>query len=221
MTSRSDETSTDSTVDGGLLADISSYYTAKLQAHGPSPRGVDWNGPESQQIRFRQLSRIVAGDRAFSINDLGCGYGAYFEFLKENYSQFAYVGYDVSPAMISAARERSGSGSGARYHVGAVPTEFADYGVASGIFNVRLTHGVARWRDYVNATLDQLNRTSRLAFAFNCLTTYSEPDKIRTDLFYADPCEIFDHCKRAFSRHVALLHDYGLYEFTILVRKAL
>jgi hypothetical protein len=29
----------------------------------------------------------------------------------------------------------------------------------------------------------------------------------------------FDHCKRNFSRQVALLHDYGLWEFTILVRK--
>jgi hypothetical protein len=32
---------------------------------------------------------------------------------------------------------------------------------------------------------------------------------------------IFDICKRKFSRNVALLHDYGLYEFTILVRKDL
>ena len=28
------------------------------------------------------------------------------------------------------------------------------------------------------------------------------------------PRAYFDHCKRAFSRHVALLHDYGLWEFT-------
>jgi hypothetical protein len=27
-------------------------------------------------------------------------------------------------------------------------------------------------------------------------------------------------CKRRFSRNVALLHDYDLYEFTVLVRKA-
>jgi hypothetical protein len=42
---------------------------------------------------------------------------------------------------------------------------------------------------------------------------------MRPDLYYADPRAIFDHCKRTFSRWVALLHDYGLYEFTILVRK--
>jgi hypothetical protein len=31
---------------------------------------------------------------------------------------------------------------------------------------------------------------------------------------------LFDLCKRRYSRNVALLHDYEIYEFTILVRKA-
>ena len=48
---------------------------------------------------------------------------------------------------------------------------------------------------------------------------YSDPERMRAHLYYADPCRLFDHCKRRYSRHVALLHDYGLYEFTILVRK--
>lgn len=38
-------------------------------------------------------------------------------------------------------------------------------------------------------------------------------------LYYADPCFLFDHCKRNYSDRVALLHDYGLYEFTMLVTK--
>ena len=43
---------------------------------------------------------------------------------------------------------------------------------------------------------------------------------MREELFYADPGWIFDQCMRRYSRHVALLHDYGLYEFTVLVRKS-
>jgi hypothetical protein len=42
---------------------------------------------------------------------------------------------------------------------------------------------------------------------------------MRSDLHYADPGRLFDYCKRRFARNVALLHDYGLYEFTLLVRK--
>ena len=55
--------------------------------------------------------------------------------------------------------------------------------------------------------------------AFLLLTKYSEKEYMRDNLYYADPLFIFDYCKRNFSKQVALLHDYGLYEFTILVKK--
>ena len=42
---------------------------------------------------------------------------------------------------------------------------------------------------------------------------------MRPDLHYADPLALFDRCKRRYARDVALLHDYGLWEFTLLVRK--
>jgi hypothetical protein len=42
---------------------------------------------------------------------------------------------------------------------------------------------------------------------------------MRDDLYYADPLFFFDYCKTRFSRFVTLIHDYPLYEFTILVRK--
>lgn len=203
-----------------LLTDVSNYYTGKLQQHGATPRGVDWNGLESQQLRFVQLSRLMAEDCGFSLNDLGCGYGAFLDYLDTRFAGFTYIGCDVSAAMIAAARERHRAKSHAQYHETSTPPEVSDYSVASGIFNVRIGHGHAEWHDYVKATLAVLDRTSRRGFAFNCLTTYSDPEKARADLFYADPCEMFDHCKRSFSRNVALLHDYGLYEFTILVRKA-
>jgi hypothetical protein len=50
------------------------------------------------------------------------------------------------------------------------------------------------------------------------LSLYSDPERRRPDLFYADPLFLFDYCKTRFSKAVALLHDYPLYEFTVLVR---
>ncbi|MNE88029.1 hypothetical protein D3C80_1852890 [compost metagenome] len=64
-----------------------------------------------------------------------------------------------------------------------------------------------------------MNACSRKGFSFNCLTSYSDLEYMRDYLYYGDPCFYFDYCKRAFSGQVALLHDYGLYEFTLLVRK--
>jgi hypothetical protein len=75
------------------------------------------------------------------------------------------------------------------------------------------------WQEYILAVLGRISTVSKKGFAFNILTTYSDKERIRSDLYYADPCFLFDYCKTSFSRHVALLHDYGLYEFTIIVRK--
>ena len=203
----------------GILADVAAYYSDKLAEHGQSPRGVDWNGEEGQTLRFRQLCKIIDAPGPFSVNDLGCGYGALYDFLAAERQDVGYLGIDVSESMVEAARERLKGRAGARFIQASVPDQVNDYGIASGIFNVRLGRTDAEWQAYLEATLDALDRTSRLGFSFNCLTSYSDADRMRPDLYYADPCRLFDICKRRYSKNVALTHDYGLYEFTMLVRK--
>lgn len=203
-----------------LLNKVATYYAEKLAEHGDTPRGVDWNGEESQTIRFEQLCKVIdSKSSTFSLNDLGCGYGALLDYLRGKHSACTYLGVDVSHEMISAAERRHATVPQVRFITSTEPDQLADYGLASGIFNVRLGRTDAEWFDYLQATLDVLDRTSRLGFAFNCLTSYSDEDKKRDYLYYADPCRLFDLCKLRYSRQVALLHDYGLYEFTILVRK--
>jgi SAM-dependent methyltransferase len=204
-----------------ILAEVSKYYSAKLAEHGETPLGVDWNSEESQVLRFDQLVKVIQSPAGFSLNDLGCGYGSLLEYMNSRYRDFSYFGYDVSEDMVGAAQDRYAKSTNAHFAVTAEPPVAADYGIASGIFNVRLGRSDIEWRAYLEATLEVLNRTSRLGFSFNCLTSYSDAERMRDYLYYADPCAIFDLCKRRYSRHVALLHDYGLYEFTILVRKEL
>ena len=81
------------------LRDIPGYFTETLRKHGATARGVDWNGEDSQRLRFDQLSRIITGENAFSISDLGCGYGAYYDFLAGRYADFSYAGFDITPEM--------------------------------------------------------------------------------------------------------------------------
>jgi SAM-dependent methyltransferase len=203
-----------------LLAPVERYYTAKLREHGSTARGVDWNGESSQRLRFEQLERVVAGSD-FSLNDLGCGYGAFLTFLRPRYSAFAYRGIDLSAEMIAAARAMHRADPQASFHVGHACDRPADYSVASGIFNVRVKADDQRWLRFILQTIERINACSTRGFAFNCLSRYSDADKMQSHLYYADPCLLFDHCKTRYSKNVALLHDYGLYEFTLLVRKDL
>ncbi|GAA5785971.1 class I SAM-dependent methyltransferase [Chitiniphilus shinanonensis] len=203
-----------------LLSDVAHYYSEKLAQHGETPQGVDWNGVESQTLRFTQLCKIISPENtSFSVNDVGCGYGSLLEYLLEAYPTFSYCGVDISDDMIKAAVSRHQSSSNACFAVSARPDAIADYCMASGIFNVRLDRPNDDWLKHIEGTLDVLHETSRSGFAFNCLTSYSDEEKKRDYLYYANPAYFFDFCKRRYSRQVALLHDYGLYEFTILVRK--
>lgn len=201
---------------GGLLDEVADYYATKLREHGATPRGVDWNGEEGQTLRFAQLAKILPRE-AFSVADIGCGYGALLRYLNQNFASFEYIGCDISADMIAAARVDAPAN--ARFMQGAQPNQVLDFCIASGIFNVKLNRSDADWREYVEACVDSLAASSRRGFAFNCLTSYADDDKKRGNLYYADPCYWFDRCKRLYSKHVSLLHDYGLYEFTIIVRK--
>ena len=203
-----------------ILTNVADYYSAKLSVHGSTAKGVDWNGEDSQSLRFEQLSKIICSEEVFSIADIGCGYGAFLEYLDTHYSGFSYYGLDISKEMIGAAEQNYSANEQLRFEVGSIPSNLSDYCIASGVLNVRLHHNDEEWRRYFDDTLDLLDKWSSKGFAFNCLTSWSDKDKMRDYLFYANPGEVFDYCKKKYSKNVALLHDYDLYEFTILVRKA-
>lgn len=197
---------------------VGRYYTERFDKHGATAAGVDWNSTESQELRFAQLLKVVEPDRAFTINDYGCGYGALADFISSRGLRFTYRGFDLSQPLIERAKELHNKMENCTFITDASRIESADYTVASGIFNVKMEFAVDIWQDYILSTLDKINSQSKKGFAFNMLTRYSDPEYMRDYLFYADPCFIFDHCKKKYSKNVALLHDYGLYEFTIIVR---
>lgn len=204
---------------------IDDYYTGKIKAFGATPKGVDWNGEERQEIAFRQLSKIITVEKNFSVADIGCGYGKYVDFLHDKgYKSFQYMGYDLSSEMIANARRLHSESPDIRFEVIKEPSsevEKADFAVASGIFGVKMEHKESEWLSHILNTFDVMHEKSKKGFSFNMLTKYSDKEYMRPDLYYADPLYIFDYCKRNFSKQVALLHDYGFYEFTILVRKDL
>jgi len=68
--------------------------------------------------------------------------------------------------------------------------------------------------------LEQFNTTlSRKGFLCNYLAIYSVKEQVQLHLYYADPCSLFNHCQNHFIQKRCLLHDYGLYDFTLIVRK--
>ncbi len=201
-----------------ILDAVGAHYAAALARHGATARGVDWKDADGQRLRHRQFLRLLGDDPDASVLDLGCGYGDFLPFLRASGHRGPYIGWDIAPAMIEAARAAHGEGADRAFHVGAAPDAPADYAIGSGILNVIRGACASAWSRHVDATVAALARASRKGFAFNMLSLDSDADRRRPDLHYADPAATFRALVAAHGRHVAVLQDYGLWEFTALVR---
>ena len=197
---------------------VKSYFGKRIEQHGASPRGADWNGTESQNTRFDQLLKIVE-TASFSILDYGCGYGALADYVDQKGFHADYYGFDILESAIAIARQSQKDKPDRTFFTEEAKLPVCDYVVASGVFNVRGEQSFETWTEYVINSFHRFNDLGRKGFASNFLTKYSDADRMRVDLYYADPLYLFDYCKRHFSKNVALLHDYRIYDFTILVRK--
>ena len=201
-----------------LIGRVEGYYSGRLADHGATHAGVDWNSRESQFTRFDQLMRVAQREESVSVNDYGCGYGAMVEWLIADGRPFEYFGFDVSKAMTKEASDRHADVPHVRFGFEHGEIEPADFTIASGIFNVRAGASEEDWSRYVIDEIETLAALSRKGFAFNALTSFSDADHIREDLHYADPIALLEHVMNRHSRWSALLQDYGLFEFTVVVR---
>lgn len=199
--------------------DAVAHYESLLEQHGAVPPGVGWNSDAAQSERFSQLCEILPrDDTPVSILDFGCGFGSLASFLAARRRNFTYIGYDASANMIARAVEREHDPR-VRFESEWQRVPACDYVIASGIFNVRGDWSDERWRAYIEETLRVIHEHARSGWSANFLTSYSDRERMRPELYYADPLVLFDWCKRNLSRFVALHHDYPLFDFTILVRK--
>lgn len=201
-----------------IYEEAAEYFNKKLKECGEGPGVADWNSVEAQEIRFEQISKVLPENGvSFSLCDFGCGIGDYHSYLKKRFSSFNYCGIDISEDIIKKAQTLHGGVFIAGHEI----SDHYDYIVTSGIFNAKQSASDEEWLAYILKTICMFDEYSDKGFAFNCLTKYSDEDHKKDYLYYTDPLFIFDYCKTHFSRNVALLHDYGIYDFTILVRKDL
>ena len=200
---------------GGVdLRSLAQITGETLRRHGANARGAGWSSHDGQELRFAVLLRAAglrAGD-AVTVNDLGCGYGALYDHLvRSGIDVVAYNGYDISADMLAAARARLPA---ERVHLeqSAVLTRSADVSLLSGPLNHK-TSDDETWRRYARTVVRDLAEHSRRALAFNMMST-NVTYRVE-QLFYADPAEWLEWCRREISPGLELIEDYPLYEWTI------
>ena len=200
---------------------IASYYGSKILRHGATPQGVDWTCAPTQQLRFVQLLRLCDFSAPFSLNDMGCGYGALLELIAQRHARarMDYLGIDLAPEMVDAARRRWARKRGVAFHAGSAFPRTADYTVASGIFNVRIDEPLALWEEFIATTLREMAAHSTRGFAVNFLRELPAGMEGKPQLYRTQPGQWAGFCEREVPGGVEVLDHYGMREFTLLVRK--
>ena len=203
------------------LKGVAKLYSRSLDEHGVAPLSVGWKDEATQRLRFEKLVEVIdirATSGRIAVNDLGCGYGAMFNYLDglPYVRLIRYYGYDISEEMLTVAKQFVDK-SRAEFIQSPRVTLKADYSFVSGTFNVNLEANDELWTEYVKESLLNLATMSVKGFAFNLLRTNVEWKQ--DSLYYGDPLIFFDFCKNNISPYVSVLSDYGLFEWTIVVRK--
>jgi SAM-dependent methyltransferase len=196
-------------------------YEGWLAQHGAeSSRAVGWVDPAMQALRFDLLAQVMEGEEPVTVADFGCGTGALFTYLAgraEPPPLGGYIGYDLVPAMVEAARGVH-TDPRARFEVGTAVDEEVDYVMASGAFSMRWTLDDADWEAHVQGVLQGLWGHSRRGLGFNLLTRGTE--KSRPVMYVADPEPWARWCSRELpGALVALRYGPPLQDFTVLVRR--
>jgi len=190
--------------------EIIGRYESRLSEFGHDVRTLASGSDSKQKIRYRTLLdiRIAGGEKVL---DIGCGFGDFFGFLRDEGVDVVYSGYDIVPGLLDEARKMYPK---ARFELRDIqenpPAEVFDWVVSSQAFNNRLKYEDNS--DLVRNVLQIAFGACRKGMAIDMMSSHVDFREDR--LYYFDPAEMFDFAK-GLTRWVTLRHDYLPYEFCL------
>jgi len=204
-----------------ILEPVLKTFNARLTQFRSDPRSAFWRNAEWQRRRYDILSGLFSEDDrqgGLTITDFGCGYGAFFDYLKDRpvMDGSRYTGIDMSAAMIQQAQTTI-EDTRATFQRHLIATEAADYTFVCGTYNMNMGADEDEWADYVKASLAQLWSKTNKALGFNMLRS-DAPEKYQS-LYYADGEEFLDFCRNNLSPDVTYSNDNPLPDWTIFIRR--
>ena len=197
---------------------INNFYEKNFIKYKFHNKTLAWKSKKEQIIRFEKLTSFI-DKKKISINDYGCGFGDLFFFLKKKkFFIKEYCGYELSESIFNKVNNRFKTLEEKIFLINSENiNKKMDYSFASGTFNIKMRNSDKNWSNFIKKKIKEMNAYSKKGFSFNLLSTYVDYKK--EDLYYGDPNYWFDFCKINFSKKINLIHDYDLWEWTIIVKK--
>jgi len=196
------------------LNDVRDHYEQTLFRPGDSGAKVGWKDSDAQRIRFEVIWRILDGYNPKSITDVGCGTGDLLSFLRARGWIGKYSGIDISPKMISAAKDRFRNDEFALFS-NSLEIPHSDFAVASGVFNVSLGADSKAWYAYSEKLICQMWDASECGVVFNMLSSDSDRGRHKSELSYFDLSYVASFVRVNLTHNLRLDQTYGQFDFTI------
>ena len=205
-----------------IPSSMARHYSSTFSLHGPNSQGVDWGEQEwAAELRNRNMIAVVKDLTHFpTLLDVGCGYGALGEIIKQDDIQIKYNGIEIAENMINYAKTRFGSESDliCMDFLDWEPSCNYDYIVCNGILTQKLQATHLEMHHYAKRLIRKMFEYANIGIAFNCMSTYVNFQK--DNLFYKNPSEMLAWCMSELSPCVRLEAAYELwYEYTVYVYK--
>ena len=181
---------------------INNSYTNRLLKYGNSPQGLFWKNSFTQIHRFELIITALnkySNLKKFTICDIGCGYGKFFEFLRDKLknSAFQYQGCDLNNKLIDYCAKNY-SDKNCNFYKKSSPKSIVDFSVMSGTFNLSVTDDIMIWEKYILKNLASIWKKTNKIMAFNLLNQNER--KIKQGLYYTNKNWIKDICELNFGK---------------------
>ena len=188
-----------------------SWYASRIQNKESNIEVLSSGTEERRKIRF-QVLKDVGIESGCSVLDIGCGFGDFYSYLKEQKIDVSYTGVDIAPVLIDGAKKQHPN---LKFELRDFlkdkfsPQSF-DYIVCSQVLNLS-TPGVDN-SELARLFLKEMHNIAKKGVACDFITSYVD---FKEDyLYYHSPEQVFGFAKSV-SKRVILRHDYPSYEFCI------
>lgn len=186
-------------------------YYESIQAYPNDYRGLKWESAEWQFLRFKILTEVSPILLHSTVLDVGCGLGHLVDYLLSQNFKGKYKGIDLCHQMIVLAQKRHPGLTFENNTIENIENNSVDFVLASGIF---------AFVDFTQLQyfIQLLFLKSKQGVAFNCLSPYTPERHKEPELFFPNPSDVFDLCKKL-TPYVSLRHDYLENDFTLYLYK--
>ena len=193
---------------------IRAFYRRLIETSHDDVTAVGWRTGDISLRNAAAVVQIFAGEKGpFSVYEVGCGRGAIYELICENFPLAEYVGGDVVNEMVDFARARYPAGSFELRDVLLDPPQTFDFVIGSGLFNMPFTER-PEWPHYIENMLRALFSFANKGVAVNFLSDRVDWKGERGH--YQNPEAAFATAQRV-SRFVELRHAYYPWEFSLFL----